>query len=536
MPKKRAKRNINLAQPNTAVIYARYSSANQKEESITAQVRACTEYARRNGYVIVDTYADSAKSGTNSNRPELQRMLEEATQSKFHTVIVHKLDRFSRSKHDSARDKYTLKQWECRLVSVIENLDDSPESLMMETMYEGMAEFYSRNLSREVKKSQKETALQCKHNGGTPPLGYDVDAETHKYVINEEEATIVRLIFDMYAKEKGYKEILRYLNAMGYRTKRGNQFANGSLNNLLKNEKYRGIYVFNLKKEKGMDGTRRPTLNPESEVIRIEDGMPRIIDDETFMKVQGLLNKNLERGGCFKAKELYLLSGLIYCGSCNLSMHGNTRYCGRNKLKYVTYRCPGRSQQRECHRKEINKTYIENFVLDMLYQNLFCTTSIIDITKRLNQYRLDSETENAEALEMANKRLKAVCKEINSTIELVCKTSISMETVAEKMQDLEQQKVYLEDYIQELTNHKILLMSEEIVAELVEKSKEFVRTKNLPECKVFINSYIERVTVFDEKVEVKFKLYVPNGSNDEFEPLTITETLKNVYDNYKDAV
>lgn len=176
---------------------------------------------------------------------------------------------------------------------------------------------------------------------------------------------------------------------MGYRAKANNQFANGSLNNLLKYEKYREAFLFNRKKEKAFNGVRRPRLKEsgeiirKSEVIRIEGGMPRIIDDATFMQIQRLLNKNLERGGRFKAKELYLLSGLIYCGSCNLSMHGNTRYCGRNKLKYVTYRCPGRSQQRDCHRKEINKTYIENFVLDMLYQNLFCATSIIDITKKM---------------------------------------------------------------------------------------------------------------------------------------------------------
>lgn len=534
--KRRSKSNINYAQQNTAVIYARYSSSNQREESIDAQVRACEEYAERNGYVIVDVYADSAKSATNNNRPELQRMLEDSKQSKFRTVIVHKLDRFSRNKLDSVSDKRMLLENGCRLVSAVENLDDSPESGIMESVLEGMAEYYSKNLAREVKKGQKETALKCKHNGGKPPLGYDVDKETQKYVINEKEAVIVRLIFNMYAKGRGYKEILSHLNAMGFRTKRGNQFTNGSLNNLLKNEKYRGIYIFNLKKEKGADGVRRPTRNPDSEVIRIDGGMPRIIDDVTFMKVQTLLSKNLERGGSFKAKELYLLSGLIYCGGCNQSMHGNTRYCGRNKLKYVTYRCSGRSQKRGCHRKEINKGYIENFVLDMLYQNLFCATSIADITRKLNQYRMDCETENAQALEIATARLKTVTKEINATIELVCKTAISMDTVAEKMQELENQKVFLEGYIEELTLNKNLLISEEIVAELVEKSKEFVRKKNLPECKVFINSYIERVTVYEEKVEVKFRLYVPNGNKEEFKPLTITETLQNVYANYKDAV
>lgn len=530
------KKRKNEAPINSAVIYARYSSNNQREESIDAQVRACREYAQAHGLNIVNVYADSAKTGTNDQREAFQQMLADSSKGIFSTLIIHKLDRFSRDRYDSAVNKRLLRKNRCRIVSVLEHLDDSPESAIMEGVIESFSEYYSKNLSREVKKGQKETALQCKHNGGKPPLGYDVDKDTRKCIINEKEAEIVRLIFSMYAKGCGYKEILRHLNAMGYRTKKGNQFANGSLNNILKNEKYRGIYIFNLRKEKDMDGVRRPSLNPANEVIRIEGGMPRIIDDVTFAKVQVLLSENLERGGSFKAKEIYILSGLIQCGDCGMSMHGNTRYCGRNKLKYVTYRCSGRSQKRDCKRRELNKTYIENFVLDVLYSNLFNQNSIVKLTEMLNKYRKESNKENTQALDTATQRLKEINREIDKTLEVVCQTGISIETVGEKLRNLEEQKGHLENLLHELTINNNLQISEQIVAQLVEKSKEFVKTKNLPECKTFIKSYVECVTVLEEKVRVVLKVNVPNKDNTGFEPLVVEESIKNIYENYKDAV
>lgn len=285
-----------------------------------------------------------------------------------------------------------------------------------------------------------------------------------------------------------------------------------------------------------MDGVRRPSLNPEEEVIRIEGGMPRIIDDVTFAKVQVLLSQNLDRGGSFKAKEVYILSGLIYCGDCGMSMHGNTRYCGRNKLKYVTYRCSGRSQKRDCKRRELNKTYIENFVLDVLYNNLFNQNSILKLTEMLNKYRKENNEENEKALDTATQRLKEVSREIDKTLEVVCQTGISIETVGAKLRNLEEQKVHLEKLLYELTVNNNLQISEQIVAQLVEKSREFVKTKNLPECKTFIKSYVEGVTVFEDKVRVVFKVNVPNKNNTGFEPLIVEESIKNIYENYKDAV
>ena len=158
---------------NSAVIYARFSSHNQRDESIDAQERACRDYAKRKGLNVIDLYADRAKSGTNAERDEFQRMIKDSAEGNFRYLIVHKLDRFSRDKYDAVIYKRRLKANGVIILSVTENLDDSPESIMLESVIEGMAQYYSKNLAREVKKGQIETALQHTHLGGTPPLGFN---------------------------------------------------------------------------------------------------------------------------------------------------------------------------------------------------------------------------------------------------------------------------------------------------------------------------------------------------------------------------
>lgn len=154
-----------------AVAYARFSSSMQREESIDAQIRAIQDYAQRQGYVLVNTYIDRAVSATSDKRPEFQNMIADAASNSFEAVIVHKLDRFARSRYDSAHYKYQLKRHGVSVLSVSENLDDSPESVVLEAVLEGMAEYYSKNLAREVEKGKQENARKGHHVGGTPPLG-----------------------------------------------------------------------------------------------------------------------------------------------------------------------------------------------------------------------------------------------------------------------------------------------------------------------------------------------------------------------------
>jgi len=200
-----------MQQRRRAAAYERYSSDNQRDESIEAQDRAIREYAEKNNIEIVKVYNDRAKSATTDKRPGFQEMIQDSALGLFDTLIVHKLDRFSRDRYDSAVYRQKLKQSGIQLISVVENLDGSPESLILESVIEGMAQYYSANPAREVMKGMSENAYNCKHNGGIPPLGYDVD-ENKKYVINEVEAKIVRIIYEKYAD--GYSLIKSLIFSM----------------------------------------------------------------------------------------------------------------------------------------------------------------------------------------------------------------------------------------------------------------------------------------------------------------------------------
>lgn len=218
-----------------AVAYARFSSDNQRDESVDAQLKYISEFSVRQNYELVKGYTDEAKSATTDRRPGFQRMISDATHDLFDIVIVHKLDRFSRDRYDFAYYRRHLKKNGIRLISVLENLDDSPESVLMESVFEGIAEYYSKNLAREVmRKGVLPNAEKCLHNGGIPPLGYDVGPD-QKYVINEYKAEAVRLIFNMFARGDGYAEIIDALNEKGYKTKTGRSFCSNSLHCLLKN-------------------------------------------------------------------------------------------------------------------------------------------------------------------------------------------------------------------------------------------------------------------------------------------------------------
>lgn len=528
---------VNQSMPNnTAVIYARFSSNNQRDESIDAQVRACKEYALAKGLAVIKIYSDYAKSATTDDREEFQQMVKDSKNGEFYNIIVHKLDRFSRDKYDSVTYKRKLKLNGVTLLSVTENLDGSPASHMLESVLEGMAQYYSANLAREVMKGLKETAYKCKHTGGFAPLGYDVDPITKKYIINENEAPTIRKIFEMYTSGHGYKQLMQYLNSMGYKTKTGKEFGSNSLHIILRNQKYCGTYVYNKKLEKGVDGKRRPSLKPEDEVIRIENGMPAIIDKETFEKAQYILAKNSTNGGKFKAKEIYILSGIAYCGDCGSTLYGNSRLCGRGKTRYVTYRCSNRAQHKGCTNKELRREYLENYVLDELYTKLFNEATINKLAKMLTKYNREVEDKNKTELTTAEQQLKATLQEIEKVIDLVSQSGIAIDTVKGRLQELESKKNYLEGYIKELTTNEILQTTEAMIHTLIQRSKEFIRTKNVAECRMFITSYIDKVLVFSEHVKVYFKISIPTDDMESLVPLQSNERISVLQRDYKKVI
>ena len=421
------------------------------DESIDAQIRAIEEYADKNDIKIVNKFIDRAKSATSDKRPAFQEMIKycEADNTGISMVIVHKLDRFSRDKYDSAMYKQKLKVKGIRVVSVLENLDNSPESLILESVIEGMAQYYSANLAREVAKGQKENALKALHNGGDAPLGYDV-AFDKTYLVNEEEAQAVKIIFDMYVNGYSYSNIIDKLNDLGYKTKRGNKFGKNSLHGILSNEKYTGVYVFNKTQRKGVNGKRNGhKQKSDDEIIKVEGGMPQIIDREVFLQAQEMMQKRKKAPGSHKATTLYLLTGLIRCGECGHAMQGNRR---KDKYgnDYISYRCGCRKQKRDCKNKEIKRDYLEEFVLTELEKHVLNDEAIPVLSKALNERLKTKSNDNHEMLTNLRNKLEKVNKEIENILNAIM-SGIVNNVLKNKLDELEKVKLNLELKINELS-------------------------------------------------------------------------------------
>ena len=488
-----------------AVIYARYSSDNQRDESIIAQVRAAEDFCRMKKLEIVNTYIDKAKSATTDKRPQFQQLFQDAKLGLFDAVIVHKLDRFARDRYDSAFYKRILKKCGIKLMSITENLDGSPESVLMESVLEGMAEFYSKNLAREVMKGMKETAYQCKHTGGTPALGYDVGTDK-KYVINELEAVIVRKIFDMYVNGHGYKEIRKHLNDSGYKTKKGNPFTPSSIRTILVNEKYSGVYIFNLTDGKDASGKRNSKrLKDGEDVIRVEGGMPAIISKETFNKAKEMITKRKKSPAMTKAKEMYLLQGLIRCGECGAVYEGNRRKA-KNKPLYVSYRCGGRRRKLECCNKEIRREYIEGFVLDMIEKKVLNDEAIPLLVNKINDRIASiSKDDDTEKLQLS-KRHSDIKNKIKNFVNAISQGLFQQEFVDE-MEKLKQEQANIEMKLLSFKeSSKAQQITENQVRELFSEFRGFIKTANIPECKRLIQDYVKEVVVYKDHIEVIFNV------------------------------
>ena len=496
------------------------------DESIDAQIRAIEEYADKNDIKIVNKFIDRAKSATSDKRPAFQEMIKycEADNTGISMVIVHKLDRFSRDKYDSAMYKQKLKVKGIRVVSVLENLDNSPESLILESVIEGMAQYYSANLAREVAKGQRENGLRAMHNGGDAPLGYDVTNDK-RYAINKEEAQAVKIIFDMYVNGYSYSNIIDKLNDLGYKTKRGNKFGKNSLHGILSNEKYTGVYVFNKTQRKGINGKRNGhKQKSEDEIIKVEGGMPQIIGKDIFIQAQEMMQKRKKAPGSHKAITLYLLTGIIKCGECGHAMQGNKR---KDKYgnDYISYRCGCRKQKRDCKNKEIKREYLEEFVLTELEEHVLNDNAIPALSKELNERLKTKSNDNHEMLNNLRNKLDKVNKEIENILTAIM-SGIMNSMLKDKLDELEQVKLNLDLKINELSIESNSVESVDITEDQIRnmfgRFKEFVLTRNLPECKKFISDYVKEVVVYRDHVEVIFNVVFSFVDNEITHDLHIT--------------
>lgn len=494
--------------PNLKIVaYARFSSDNQRTESIDAQLRAIREYCKKENYQIINIYTDEIRSGLSDERPGFLEMIDDAEMNQFDAIVVHKLDRFSRDRYDSALYKRRLKKAGVKLFSVLERLDDSPESIILESVLEGMAEYYSKNLARETFKGLKENALKCQHNGGIPPLGYDVDPQTKKYIINDYEADTVRMIFDLYLRNSGYSEISEKLNTAGRLTKRNKPFGKNSLYEVLNNDKYIGFYTYNKVANRRLYGANRRSVKDESEIIRIKGGIPAIIEDSQWQEVRERMSSNKRKTASYKAKYVYPLSGLITCGKCG------SAYCGhhRSSRSYHNfyYVCSNKHNKGECDAKSVSKELLETAVVNELEKRLFSENGLEATAKYIQNYAITQNDHQLKRLSGLKSELEKTNIQIGRIVDAVV-DGMYHETMKERLTQFEAKRNNLEREIRNYEeNMENMIPSLEDIKMII--GMDNIRTMDENKLKECFQKYVKKITILEDgEIEIDLVVHI-NG-------------------------
>jgi site-specific DNA recombinase len=492
-----------------AIAYARFSSDNQREESIDAQLRAIYEYAAKHGITIIDKYIDEAKSATTTeNRDNFLKMIDDIQNGlvKVDLCLVHKYDRFARDNYDHVINERKLNNKKVRLLAVEQPVDDSPEGILTKNTLINLAAYFSQNLSRETKKGLKENALKGLHCGGIPPLGYDVvpdegnrknNRESKKYIVNEQEAKIVKLIFEMKAAGAGYFEIINELNNRKMKTKRDRSFGKNSIHDILINEKYAGTYFYG----KGSEDNHRQV---KEDAIILPQAIPRIIDEDIWNKVQQIMKTNKQTKPRRRGEMQYILTGKIQCGDCGGSFTGNSRRGGKNKILYHYYACSGRRLNGQCSNIEIRKEILETAVLNKI-QSMFFSDEPEEWADRIEKlYTEQSGNVDGEITETKQK-LAAVKQKINNLVAAIA-NGVGSESIYQKINELEDEKKSLEYDLQYCDIRKNTRFTREQIIEFIKLNRDIVYDRTKPaECREVIDRFIDKIIIYKDRIDLKLK-------------------------------
>ncbi|MBE5822307.1 MAG: recombinase family protein [Clostridiales bacterium] len=460
------------------VIYARYSSHNQTEQSIEGQLRVCKEYAARKGYTIINEYIDRALTGTNAKRPQFLKMIEDSKNKIFEGVLVYQFDRFARNRLDSLLYKKELRENGVRVFSAREEITDDASGILFESFIDGASEYFSKELSQKVVRGQRENAMKCKSNGGNIPLGYKISQEK-KYIIDEEKAIIVKKIFSMYLDDYTMKDIIDYLNKMGYTTSLGRPFNKCSIRRILTNDKYIGVYRYN--------------------DIVIENGIPPIIDKETFNKVKEKMNINKKAPAREKARVEYLLTTKLFCGTCKEMMTG-TSGTSKTQRTYYYYKC-NKAKTKQCDRKSVPKEYIEDLVVREA-RNILTDKNIEKIANSI--MKKAEEMENDNNIKILEKQLNKKNIEKKNLIDSlkVCEIDSVRKSIFEEINIIELEYKEIEKEINIIKNEMTYIDKKQIkffLKSIREGSIEDIKYKRL-----LINVLIDRVYLYDNNIIIVF--------------------------------
>ena len=493
--------NRNKKRKKYAVAYARFSSNNQREESIDAQLRAIREYCEKENIELIAEFKDEAVSGKTDDREDFQNMINQLLKGHLQVdyVLVHKFNRFARNKFDSALYKKKLRDIDIKVVSVTQKIDDTPEGELLEGFLETIDQYYSANLAVEVRKGLRENALKGKHAGGQVLFGYSLDEDG--YYVHNENAKIVKRIFEEFAMGCSKTDICERLNQEGYRNQRGKKFNTRTLYDLLRNEKYIGNYVYTIDKK---------------ETIRL-DGIIKDhpIDRELWNTVQRLCKEASENvQSRHQAKHQYHLTGKAFCTCCNehICGAGSKRSGGHNgkkdgKLNYY-YKCVGKVKHKNgCKNPSLNKDWFESKVLKAVTDVVMNEEQVKEIAEMSYKEIIAMRDEPVVSTAQLKKELSKILSRQERLTELYLDGEMNKEMLNDKNSELTRRKYQIEE---ELEKRKNILDADDIqpkdienfITQFIEDTKEDCNGIDDEFMRIMLNIFVKRVDVSIEEVVV----------------------------------
>ena len=459
----------------TAVIYARYSSDNQREESIEGQIRECTAYAEKNGITIVKHYIDRAISAKTDNRPEFQQMIKDSDKKLFDIVLVWKLDRFARNRYDSARYKTQLKKNGVKLMSATEIISDGPEGIILESVLEGYAEYYSADLSEKVIRGMTENALKGKFSGGAIPFGYTINAD-RRFEIDPLTAPFVAEAFQRYNDGQTMREIRDWLNEKGIKNKRGGPMTFNVIQHMLSNRRYIGELKY------------RDVLIP--------DAIPPIVSVELFNDVQEKMLKNKKAPARRKAEDDYLLTTKLFCGYCGALMFGESG-TSRTGEVHRYYKCATAKKHKGCKKKTVRKQWLEDLVVNQTMQLVKDDAAMESIIAKV----MELQNKESTNIPLYEKQLRDAESGIQNMLNAI-QAGILTSSTKERLEQLEETKRELEARIAEEKLAKPKVTEEFIRFWLLRFRKLDMSLKD--QRQALVDTFINAIYLYDDKVLITF--------------------------------
>lgn len=484
-----------LGGPEPIVVYMRYLSEGQKENSIEYQRKNLVSFCVMKNYYIANEYIDRACTGTNTRRDGFQKLVEDSkNHPEWKKILVYKFNRIFRNDTEATYYRDFFRDLGIEIISITQLYGNAPEGDLMGTITFAFDAYFSKLTAMHTKDGMLNVAEKGVMLGGSCPLGYDLD-EDRKLVINEDEAETVRKIFDMYQLGYTKAKMAEILNAENRKTKSGKEFCKNSFESILRQTKYKGIFCWNKSSSKDSKGRRNThKLKPESDWVKIEGGCPVIIPAEQFDAVQEKLAEGA-RGKAPSTRRSYMLTGLkiLKCAECGAYMVGMARK-NRDGSEYTVYFCPNH-KAKKCSVKEIRTENIDRIVAKVLAKDFINRGDLDHISKALN-----SDTE--QYIDLVNRRrgIEKAKENLLKVLEVEFSTS-----AARRISELDQEKSEVDAKIKAIEEEN----AENTPETLKKKAREFadyLRTSDDPEAKMFIKKNVKEILVKNDDVSFTFDI------------------------------